>query len=49
MVSYTVTRVGPPSNPAQPETDTPGAAEDREATAAFESWIDWIGDVRSAI
>ena len=49
MVSYTVTRVGPPSTPAQPEPDTPGAAEDREATAAFESWIDWIGDVRSAI
>jgi len=45
MASYTVTRIGPPSNPAQ-QDDAPEAAE---AATPFESWIDWLSEARDAI
>jgi hypothetical protein len=47
MASYTVTRIGPPSNPAQ--DNAPEAAEAAEAPDAVESWLDWLGEARDAI
>jgi hypothetical protein len=46
MASYTVTRIGPPSNPAQ-QDDAPEAAE--AAETPFESWLDWLEEARDAI
>jgi hypothetical protein len=43
MASYTVTRIGPPSNPAQ-QDDAPEAAE-----TPFESWLGWLSEARDAI
>jgi septal ring factor EnvC (AmiA/AmiB activator) len=43
MASYTVTRIGPPSNPAQ-QDDAPEAAE-----TPFESWLGWLSEAREAI
>ena len=45
MVAYTVTRISPPSNPAQQDD----SAEAAEAPGAFEAWIDWLEEARDAI
>jgi hypothetical protein len=45
MVAYTVTRISPPSNPAQQDD----SAEAAEAPDALESWLDWLHEARDVI
>jgi hypothetical protein len=45
MASYTVTRISPPSNPAQRDD----AHEAGEAATPFEAWTDWLEEARDTI